>query len=381
MSAEPLTPEAREVFDSAACGLLLTEADGRILRANRTFCTWVGHDEEALAGRRFQDLLTMGGRIFHQTHWAPLLEMQGSISEVKLELKHRDGTTIPMVTNAIRRQSGDRMLDQLAVFVARDRDTYEKELVRSEKRLRTLVQEANELQRAARDRALFAEQMMGIVSHDLRNPLSTIKMGAEVLAEADPSPIQERVLGQIHRAALRANRLIGDLLDFTQARLGTGLSVTRLPVDLHAVIAESVEELALAFPGRELVHRAEGETECVADRDRLQQLVGNLVGNAMTYGDEEGPVTVRSSVLADAFTVAVHNHGAPIPVERQAGLFSPMTRGTATGSQRSVGLGLFIVREITRAHDGTVVVESTETAGTTFTARFPRVSPSPSSPR
>ena len=381
MGDEKLTPEAREVYDAAACGLLFTESDGRILRANRTFCTWVGHTEETLTGRRFQDLLTMGGRIFHQTHWAPLLEMQGSISEVKLEVKHSDGTTIPMVTNALRRQSEGRVRHELAIFVARDRDTYEKELVRSDKRLRALVEEANELQRAARDRALFAEQMMGIVSHDLRNPLSTIKMGAEVLSEADPSPVQERVLWQIQRAALRANRLIGDLLDFTQARLGSGLSVVRVPVDLHAVIAESVDELALAFPGRELTHRAEGETECVADRDRLQQLVGNLVGNAMTYGDEDGAVTVLSAVLADSFTVAVHNYGPAIPKERLGELFSPMTRGTATGSQRSVGLGLFIVREITRAHEGTVAIESSETEGTTFTARFPRVSSSLSSPR
>ena len=86
MTIAPLTLEARGVFDGAACGLLLTEADGRILRANRTFCRWLGYREEELLGTRYQDLLTMGARIFHQTHWAPLLEMQGSLSEVRLEL-------------------------------------------------------------------------------------------------------------------------------------------------------------------------------------------------------------------------------------------------------------------------------------------------------
>src|SRR5688572_29952874 len=139
--------------DSAACGLLQTSDDGTIIRVNRRFCEWVGRSASELVGVRFQDLLTMGGRIFHQTHWAPLLRMQQSISEVKLDVVHRDGTSVPMVLNAFRHEEeGGVMVHELAAFVARDRDKYERELVLSRKRLEELHEEA-------KDRALFAEQM------------------------------------------------------------------------------------------------------------------------------------------------------------------------------------------------------------------------------
>ena len=98
---EPASP------DDAACGLLATDAKGLILAANRTFCDWVGVDKSDLVRRRrIQDLLTMGGRIFHQTHWLPLLQMQGSVSEVKLEVRHGAGTLLPMIFNAVRRERG-----------------------------------------------------------------------------------------------------------------------------------------------------------------------------------------------------------------------------------------------------------------------------------
>ena len=176
MAAERDLPAEKEtLLDSAACALMQTSADGTFLRVNRTFCSWLGRTSADLVGKlRFQDLLTMGGRIFHQTHWAPLLHMQGSLSEVKLEVLHADGTTIPMIFNAIGVGRDGVLIHELAAFVARDRDRYEQELLRSRKRLEELVAEATRLRDDAKDRALSAEQMIGIVSHDLRNPLSSI---------------------------------------------------------------------------------------------------------------------------------------------------------------------------------------------------------------
>lgn len=366
--------EALALLDDAACGLLQTSGDGTCLRVNRVFCEWLGHSADALIGRRrLQDLLTMGGRIFHQTHWAPLLQMQGSVSEVKLEFVHRDGTTLPMVLNAVRRVSDGRVIHDVAVFVARDRDKYEKELVLSRKRLEELVAEATRLEAIAKDRAVLAEQMIGIVSHDLRNPLSSIVMGVALLAQAELPDSQRRTLSRISRSVERAHLLIADLLDFTAARLGSGLSIALEPLDLHDAVSHAVDELALVHSGRSLKHVRTGEGACVADANRLAQLVGNLVSNAMTYGKPEAPVTVTSSVDESACSITVHNDGTPIPEEVQARIFQPMTRGTsANGGARSIGLGLFIVREIARAHRGTASLTSTADAGTTFTASFPR---------
>lgn len=374
-TASQSSPDSWALLEVAACGLLQTSDDGTVRHVNRTFCSWLGRAPEEVVGRRFQDFLTMGGRIFHQTHWAPLLRMQGSISEVKLDLLHSDGTTLPMVLNALRREEEGHVVHELAAFVARDRDKYERELVRSQKRLEALVREANQLHADAKDRALFAEQMVGIVSHDLRNPLSSIVMASGLLAGEQPTPRQERLLSKITRATDRANHLISDLLDFTQARLGSGLTVIPEPLNLHEVVEEAIDELALAHPARTLQHARAGEGACCADANRLAQLIGNLVSNAAAYGKPETPITVTSSVDRKSVTIAVHNDGVPIPAETHDSLFRPMTRGAkAQSTGRSVGLGLFIVHEIARAHGGAASVESTAAAGTTFTVVFPNVS-------
>ncbi|MDB4943275.1 MAG: sensor signal transduction histidine kinase [Labilithrix sp.] len=374
-SERPPPPSHVEtLLDSAACALMLTSEDGTFLRVNKAFCAWLGRTPAELVGRkRFQDLLTMGGRIFHQTHWAPLLRMQGSISEVKLEVQHADGTTIPMVLNAIRAEQDGAAVYEMAAFMARDRDRYERELVLSRKRLEELVIEATRLRDESKDRALFAEQMIGIVSHDLRNPLSSISMAAALLGGGELSVREQRFVGQITRATQRATRLIADLLDFTQARLGGGLAVTLASIDLHEAVAEGLDELRLVHPSRTLLHVRSGEGPCVADASRLEQLVGNLVSNAAVYGQPDAPITVTSRVEPASFSIAVHNSGVPIPPETLATLFRPMTRGVAAGSaNRSVGLGLFIVGEIAKRHGGAASVTSTAESGTTFRATFPR---------
>ena len=357
-------------FDGAPCGLLRTSEEGLILRANHTFCAWVGRPREELVEvHRFQDLLTMGGRIFHQTHWAPLLRMQGSVSEVKLEVVHRDGSKIPMVVNAVRRSMGDKTRHELAVFVARDRDRYEKELVKSREQLEKLVLDQRRLHAEAEDRALFAEQMVAIVSHDLRNPLSAVSMAAHIL-ETGASEAQQGLVVRIKRATARATQLISELLDFTAARLGAGIAITASPIDLHASVADAVAELGLAYPNQAILHVREGDGACVVDDARVAQVVGNLVSNASAYGEADRAITVTSRGGAQP-TVSVHNWGRPVPAEALARLFEPMTRGTQQSARaRSVGLGLYIVREIARAHGGVAQVVSTESGGTTFTVTF-----------
>jgi phosphoserine phosphatase RsbU/P len=381
-------PEREALYDDAACGLLLTDADGLVLRANGTFCRWIGVEPEMLVRkRRFQDLLTMGARIFHQTHWAPLLRLQGSVAEVQLDVTGPGGSRIPMMMNALRRERDGRTWHELAMFVAKDRQSYERELMRARKQAEELLAEQAEARAAladaearlrlaletAEDRALFAEQMVGIVSHDLRNPLSTIKLGTHVLRRiAVLPPNGTTILGNLERATQRAQGLIDDLLDFTMARIGRGLSVAIEPVELHEVVASDVAELALAHPGRSLLHRRSGEGACAADPARIFQLLSNLVSNALAYGAPDSTVTVTSRIEPDGFALSVHNLGPVIPAETLPRLFQPMVRGTSASSGvRSVGLGLYIVHEIARAHGGRVEVASSQQDGTTFTAFFP----------
>lgn len=370
MKAEP--PDHDALLDGAPCGLLEIDAKGLFLRVNQPFCAWLGYSKDDLIGKkRFQDLLTMGARIFHQTHWVPLLAMQGSISELKLDVRHRDGSQVPMVLNVVRHGRGPKHTQEVAAFVARDRDKYEKELLLSRKKLEAQISEVERLQAEMKDRVLFAEEMVGIVSHDLRNPLSAIHTGIQVLLRSAPTDTQTRVLSRMAQSVDRANRLVSDLLDFTVTRLGKGIAITRRLVDLHEIVAQSMAELALAFPGRTLRHEKTGSGECRVDPDRVAQLVGNLVANAVSYGDMSRAVTVTTAVTDDHAAISVHNWGPPIPVEIISTLFQPMVRGTPAAAGRSVGLGLYIIMGIAKAHRGQVRVESNAEEGTVFAATLP----------
>ncbi|HAL67510.1 MAG TPA: PAS domain-containing sensor histidine kinase, partial [Pseudomonas sp.] len=122
-------PAVESLFEGAPCGLVVTTETGMIVKANQTFCKWLGYAPQDLTQCRFQDLLTMGGRIFHQTHWAPLMKMQGSVAEVKLEVRHRTGHVITMLLNGVRRQYAHGVFHELALFGTIERDRYERELL------------------------------------------------------------------------------------------------------------------------------------------------------------------------------------------------------------------------------------------------------------
>jgi sigma-B regulation protein RsbU (phosphoserine phosphatase) len=224
-----------------------------------------------------------------------------------------------------------------------------------------------------RRQAEFEQQLIGIVSHDLRNPLSAMMIGASLLAAKLPadSPLAE-IVQRIVGSGQRATRLIRDLLDFTQIRAGGKLPVDRRSADIHVVCKQVVDELALNNPGR-LIHRPEGDGEGQWDPDRLAQVVSNLARNALSYGAAGTPVTVRSSGTGDGVQLRIHNEGRPIPAETISTLFQPYRRGERRyDPERSIGLGLFIVREIVLAHGGTVTVHSNVVEGTTFVVDLPR---------
>lgn len=374
-----------ELFDNAACALAVTAEDGTILQANARFSEWLGFSRAELCGLRFQDLLTMGGRIFHQTHLAPMLRLRGSVTEVKLDMRHHDGHKVTVLLNGNKREQADAAVYDLALFGTTDRDKYERELLNARHLAEALLQERTateialqqaqaELSEAyaiAQRRALFAEQMVAIVSHDLKNPLTTIRMASDFLNRGERTAKEHQLLGHIAQSSERAHRMIADLLDFTQARVGHGISIKAAPLDLHAVIAHAVDELRVAFPKATLEHHAEGQGDACLDADRVQQIIGNLVANSVAYGDLRRPISVTSRLGEKGCEVSVHNYGAVIPEALLADLFEPMTRGTDQGSEvRSVGLGLYIVRELARVHGGDVAVSSCATGGTTFTVKF-----------
>jgi len=230
-------------------------------------------------------------------------------------------------------------------------------------------------QEELRRRTEFEQQLIGIVSHDLRNPLGAITMAAGLL-QASPG-LNERQLKAAQRIASsceRATRLIRDFLDFTQARLGTGIPLKRRPADLDDVTRHVVDEVLQAHPERQVLVELGGDCHGEWDPDRIAQVLTNLVGNALAYSPPGTPVHVRTRSEPGSAVLQIHNQGTPISPELLPRLFEPLTRGAPTTGQqsRSIGLGLYIVREIVRGHGGAVEVASNSNTGTTFTVRLPR---------
>jgi len=230
-------------------------------------------------------------------------------------------------------------------------------------------QEAEALQLAD-----FERQILGIVSHDLRNPLSVIRISASMLlAREGLDERQSKNLTRIISASDRATRLIRDLLDFSQARLGGGIPVQRRKMDLFELTRGVVEELAASHPEREVELAQEGDGTGEWDGDRLAQVLGNLIGNALQHGTPETPVWVRCHGTAAEVFIEVQNEGGPIEPSLLPKLFEPFRRGRQAGNGAgSVGLGLYITRQLVLAHGGGITVGSNAEAGTCFTVRLPR---------
>ncbi len=231
------------------------------------------------------------------------------------------------------------------------------------------------------ERGKFRDRLIGIVSHDLRSPINTILLGTSMLLEHDELDAPTlKTLRRILSAGERAERMIRDLLDYTQAHLGGGIHVNRLQTDLAPIVRRVMDEIEVGHPECDLVLAYDGSnTTADLDEDRIAQVIGNVLSNAVSYRTPGTQITIEVRGNATQVSFAVHNTGATIPADRLGQIFEPMQQVSpgANRSQRSVGLGLYIVESIVKSHRGTVDVTSSETQGTTFTVRIPRFKSSP----
>jgi signal transduction histidine kinase len=238
----------------------------------------------------------------------------------------------------------------------------------------TNVTELKRTQFALREAVGVRELMVAVLAHDLRNPLSTVRALSSTFARSDAVPERVRQgLAHVESASRRMDELIGTLLDFSGTRAGGSIPVARKPSDVSAVTLAVLEELREAMPGRRLTMDSVGDTSAVVDAARVAQVVSNLVGNALSHGSPSEDVRVTLDGSGPDVVLAVRNQGTTIPPTLLPVLFEPFRRGTgATSHPRGLGLGLYITREIVRAHEGTIAVESTDDRGTVFTVRLPR---------
>jgi signal transduction histidine kinase len=355
---------ARVTAESWTCCAVLDEIDfglrpGDTLELVTTFCNTVRNSSAPL-------LITHASEDPRfKTHPAP--KLYNVESYIAVPLLRRDGSFFGVMC-ALDPKPAEIGVDKLEIF------RHLADLVGYQLEHEEELGQRDALLFSAREATQLREQLIGIVSHDLRNPLNAITLSAAtLLRRTDLDDLAHRGIRRILEAADRANRLIRDLLDFTQARMGQTLPVKRQAVDLHALTQQVVDEVQQAAVDRELKLESEGDGWGKWDPDRMAQVLTNLLTNALQYSPAGTPIRVGTRGEARGVLLTVSNEGPPIPVELLPTLFEPMTRGTEAGSERrSIGLGLFIVEQIVRAHGGSIEVRSTAEAGTSFRVFLPR---------
>jgi PAS domain S-box-containing protein len=317
----------------------------------------------------------------HFSAFYPPEAVAAGTCDLELEVAARDGR---FEDEGLRvRKDGSRFWANVVITALRNRDgtlvgfakvtrdlTSRKE---AEESLRALTAQAAVLAEKARIQE-FQERFLAILGHDLRNPLASIDMGAGLLRQRTTDPKMIRVLDRMNTSSRRMSRMIEQILDLTRSRLGSGLELKPEAMDLCETLTVIVDELKTAHVSRII------ELRCPPllgtwDRDRLEQVFSNLVGNAILHGDSTLPVTIEGRPEGDAVVVEVHNRGEPIPEASQGTLFNPFRRGereSRTSKTEGLGLGLYISHEIVVAHGGKMDFRSNASEGTTFRVTLPR---------
>lgn len=219
---------------------------------------------------------------------------------------------------------------------------------------------------------------IGILSHDLRSPLNAVSMSAQLMLNMGPIGERQIMLAtQIVESSSRINTIINDLLDVTRSRFGSGLPVSRAPMDMGFVSHLVVDEMRIVNPTRTLILDVSGDVKGEWDTSRIGQVFSNLIGNAIQYGFKDSPIGIAVKGMPDEVIICVHNEGVAIPPQKLETIFAPLSRAVTYEPNEppttNLGLGLYITNDIVTSHGGNMTVTSSDEDGTTFTARFPRV--------
>jgi PAS domain S-box-containing protein len=363
VDAAVLEESAEELYEYAPCGYLSTLPDGTIVRLNHTFLEWTGASRERLlGGTKFQTLLTIGSRIYFETHYAPLLRMQGFANEIALDVVRDDGRILPVLVNSRQKRDADGtpLLTRITLFDATDRRRYERELLLARRKAEQI----------AKDKA----DLLAMLSHDIRNPLNAV-MGVVQLLERGVPDSQRRFVRLLKSSSENMLNLLNHVLELSKAE-----SSTFALVEARFSLQEVVDDVVSTF---DPAARAKGlqlgssvadnvPDSVIGDPVAIRQILSNLVGNAVKF-TAAGSVVIKvqtKELGTDAVTLhfAVSDTGIGIPPEAVDRIFNEFTQASYETAMRfgGSGLGLTITRRLLELYGSSVQVRSVQGEGSTF---------------
>ena len=347
----------------APCGLLCFSDDGAVRYANETLHAWLEQPAGKLAGTRVDALLSPASRVFHSTHFFPLLKLHGSTDEVHLTLRTASGADLPVLVSALRDIDGDEPLNYCGLITMRRRKEFETALV--------------DARRAAEAATAAKDQFLAVVSHELRTPLSAIAGWVRVARSGKvDAAMQERALEAIDRNAQTQAQLIEDLLDVSRIVSGK-MRISPRPLNVAPVVEAALDTARPAALAKDiaLVATIDSDAGVVqGDRVRMQQIVWNLVSNAIKFTPQGGRVQVLVARVGSRVRISVADTGIGIAADQLPYVFERFWQESTGGSRETtgLGLGLSICRSLVELHGGSIRAESAGIGkGAVFTAEFP----------
>jgi PAS domain S-box-containing protein len=359
------------MLDRAPCGFLSFSDDGTVQAVNQTLLDRLGYVRSEVEGASIEDLLTSGAQLFYHTHLFPLLRMEERVEEVYLSLRDHDGNDLNCLLNARRTERNGTPVNDVVLLKFEERNQYEDEILQAK-------QAAEQANRAK-------DKFLSTVSHELRTPISTIKSLSQYLSMGVRGPVtddQQDYLTRIERAADYLDTLINDILDFARLEAGP-VTTTPEPVLVTDALARAESLVEVRFDEADLTYERASVPAGLyvrADPDRLQQVLLNLLTNAIKFTPAGGRVSVDTGATGEHVTLRVCDTGVGISEEEQAHIFDPFVQAGETDDGEhagGIGLGLAISRDLVEAMDGSLTVESTPGEGSVFTVRLPRGTPPP----
>ncbi len=397
-----------ELLDRAPCGFLTFRDDGTVAIANATLLEMLGYHREDVVGRHIESILTVGTRIFYQTHLFPLARLHGQADEIFLLLRAKSGEEVGVFANVRRRDADGSAEYDVALMRVQERQKYEEELLRArraaEEAQRLLQDQAAELEATSeeliaaneeltaqteesqrlRDRAEAASRaktdFLAVMSHELRTPLNAISGYIQILEMDIQGPLtqeQRDTLKRIDRAQRHLLRLINDLLNLSKLEAG-GVDYFIEEVELYEVasaVAPMIEPQSLR-KNLTLEIDVPAGLKARGDRDKLEQILLNLLSNAVKFTPDGGRIQVVGRGAGEGrVTVSVVDTGVGIPADKLDAVFEPFVQVDAgrTRGAEGTGLGLAISRDLARGMSGDLTVTSEVGAGSTFTVSLPAV--------
>ncbi len=384
----------KTLYHHAPCGYLYTMEDGTLIDVNNTFLAFTGYSrEEIIENKRIEDFLSIGGKIYYETHFAPLLHMQGEVSQISIDFIRKDETRFPVLINAIKQSANEKQHNyiQFIVLDITQRKQYEMELMNAKRKSEELLTQLSKVNKELTSNIqVIAEQshqleklnatkdkFFSIVAHDLKSPLNALKSFSKLLIDHFDNLNKDQILTmskQLSDSVDSTIKMADNLITWAKVQMGDyQFNEETIKVkDISSNIFDVYQKVALE-KGINVSFSVDDSLTIIGDKNQIEFVIRNLVNNAIKFTHKNGFVSLTAKSLPDGLVkISVSDSGVGISDKIKSKLFSISKKQSTNGTdgEKGTGLGLMLSYEFMKLNGGQIDIESSLGKGSTFHTKF-----------